>query len=89
MNIFSLLANLSTIINLVHTVQLLIEGVIQNKKVPSIADVLPLLDEVEKIFSSGVIVIKGVDDKQVADAIQLIRDELVKATGGVSSTPAP
>ncbi len=84
MSFFAILANLSTIMGLVHVVQNLIGSVALNKKVPSVPELLPLLDSVEKIFRSGAFDIPNVDEKQIADAIHLMREELLKIEASVS-----
>ena len=81
MSFFAILANLSTIMGLVHTIQNLIGDVAKTKKVPSIKDFLPLLDQVELILRSGAFAIPNVDEKQIADALELLRTELVKMQG--------
>jgi hypothetical protein len=78
MSLFAILSNLSTILGLVHTVEGLVGNIVTTKKPPTFSDLLPLIDEVEAIFKSGVIQIKGVDDKQVADALHMVRDQLTK-----------
>lgn len=78
MSIFTILANLSTILGLAQTIESLVKLVIQTKKVPGVSSLMPLLDEVETLFTSGAIKIAGVNDQEVADAIALIKTELTK-----------
>ncbi len=89
MSFFAILANLSTIMGLVHTIQILIGDVAKTKKVPAINDFLPLLDQVEKVLRSGAFDIPGVDEKQIADALELIRSELAKIEAGATAAIAP
>jgi hypothetical protein len=88
MTVFAILANLSTLLGLAHSVEALVQGVVQKKQAPSLAELLPLLDQVEKIFKSGAIKIDGVNDEAIAEAIQLVRDQLSKASAELAAIPA-
>lgn len=78
MTVFAILSNLSTILGLVHTIEAVVGKVATTKQAPALADLYPILDQVETIFKSGAVQIPGVDDTQIANALQMIRDQLSK-----------
>ncbi len=80
MSYLAILANLGTLVSLFKTAESLVEGVVAKKAPPALTDLLPLIDEIEAVFKTGIIQIKGVDDKAVADALQMVRDQLTAAT---------
>lgn len=80
MSFFAILANLSTIVGLVHSIQNLIGDVAKTKKPPTVDALIPLFDQVKVVLRSGAFDIPNVDEKQIADAIELIENELKKLT---------
>lgn len=77
MNIFKLLMNAGVIIKFFKQIVWCVQYVASFKTMPPAHQISVTISMVEDLLNSGVIDIPGVDEKQVAEAIDKIRIELV------------
>ncbi len=76
MNVWAILRNLGLVISFFKSFQGLVSEMVKTKAPPGIEAVKEFLDKAEALLNSGAIDIPGVDEKQIADALQQIEEQL-------------
>lgn len=77
MSIWTVLKNLSLFVSLARAIGDLVKSVSVNKGSPDKMIAKSFLESLEKLLDSGAIVIPGVDDKAISDALKLIEAQLL------------
>jgi hypothetical protein len=76
MSLWKLFINAGTVIGVFRTIVSEVQSWIKEKRPPSKADLKILIDAVEKLFDSGVIDFPDLDEKEIVQGLESIKNQL-------------